>query len=573
MGFPPGTSSSRLLRWFQFVVLVLACITRATGEENIADADVPLSTSPHESVLLLGDHTVARTSGLAQRFLPAAKHPASPVMRRTETWEGVGPYVWGNRLMQDKQTGLFRLWYITFDYADNHYRWGYATSPDGLTWTKPNLGVEHYADAPATNLLPLGPHPDKGTRSIARDPRPETPAERRYLGVRFTYDGEFVSFSPDGIHWKEHPSNPVWHVPSDIIHVMWDDRRQKFIAFYKVWEVIGREMRPDGPAEGTPFTAHMPTFDTKDLKNGTTRFKGPVITFRPPETAGVQESEFVLRSGNQGADDGGGSSLSGEWHGKRVQAFAESDDGIHWTNEQVILRADEKDTPTANIQYMFVMPYGGYYLGFLTMHDDAGYFRIQFAWSADGLKWHRPSREPWLDVGPDGAFDCGMVLGPADPIIQRREMWFPYGGFPIRHDSKETDWQSAIGLAKMRLDGFAAWQAGDKPGELVTQPFRCNGDRLFINADARGGSITVEVLNAGGKQLERFGAASCRPVTTDTLTNEENGWIHWTTDAGLSLMKNQMIQLKFIVQNATLYSFRLADEKTMNLHAPRATTR
>ena len=139
-----------------------------------------------------------------------------------------------------------------------------------------------------------------------------------------------------------------------------------------------------------------------------------------------------------------------------------SDDGIHWTDEQVILRADERDPPTSNIQYMFVMQHGGYYLGFLTMHDEAGYFRIQLAYSADGIKWQSPvARAVARRRRREGAFDSGMVLGPADPIIREREMWFPYGGFPIRHDTHGQDWKSAIGLATTRLDGFAAWR---RPG-------------------------------------------------------------------------------------------------------------
>src|SRR5688572_7850221 len=136
----------------------------------------PLAVRPGESVLLLDEHTVAKTEKLTQRFFPAGRHPANPVMTRTEAWEGVGPYVWGNRLMQDEKTRDFRLWYIAYDFKGNFYRWGLATSKDGLAWTKPNLGVERFGDAPSTNLLPLGPHPEKGTRSIARDPRPETPA-------------------------------------------------------------------------------------------------------------------------------------------------------------------------------------------------------------------------------------------------------------------------------------------------------------------------------------------------------------------------------------------------------------
>jgi hypothetical protein len=282
---------------------------------------------------------------------------------------------------------------------------------------------------------------------------------------------------------------------------------------------------------------------------------------------------FVLRSGKQGADDGGGVSLSGEWNAKRVQAFAESDDGIHWRNEQVVLRADALDPPTANIQYLFVIPYGGYYLGFATLHDEGGRFRIQLAWSADGLSWQRPSRAPWLDVGPEKSFDCGMVLGPADPIFQDKEMWFPYGGFPIRHDSKETNWESAIGIATMRTDGFAAWEAAAQPGELVTQPFHCNGDRLCINAEAQKGSLTVEVLDEKGNPIKGFESKSCRPVTTDTLADEHAAWLQWRKEKDLSRVQGKQIQLRFTMQHARLYSFRVADESAMKLPVPRATTR
>jgi hypothetical protein len=553
------------------VPAIIAVLIMAVSLTHAAAGERLLTTNPSESVLLLDDHTVARAANLTQRFFPADKHPANPVMRRTEPWEGIGPYIWGNRLMQDEKTNLFRLWYITYDYAGNFYRWGYATSPDGIGWTKPDLGVERYADAPATNLLPLGPHPEKGTRSIARDPRPETPIERRYLGVRFTYEGEYVSFSPDGIAWKEHPQSPSWFVPSDIIHVMWDEPRKRFIAYYKLWELAGTEVTAAG--EEKPFLAYMPTFTPTKLPDNKESFEGPVIHFKLSASAEVTNEKFVLRAANQGKDDGGGTSLSGAWRAKRVQAFADSEDGIHWSNEQVVLRADENDPPTANIQYMFVIPYGGYYVGFLTLHDEAGHFRIQLAHSADGLKWHRPSRDPWLDVGPEGSFDCGMVLGPGDPIIGEKEMWFPYGGFPIRHDSKETNWESAIGLAVTRLDGFAAWEAADETGELVTQPFRCNGDRLFVNADARDGEISVEVLDERGTPIEGFDAASSKTVSVDTLAQQDDGWIQWKTEENLSSLQGRQIQLRFMIRRARLFSFRVADAKTMKLPVPRATNR
>src|SRR5215213_10442210 len=80
------------------------CAIHAEADEK------PFATRTDESVLLLGDHTVARTSHLTQRFFPAAKHPANPLMKRAQAWEGVGPYLFGSRVMQDPTTRQFRLW-------------------------------------------------------------------------------------------------------------------------------------------------------------------------------------------------------------------------------------------------------------------------------------------------------------------------------------------------------------------------------------------------------------------------------------------------------------------------------
>jgi hypothetical protein len=556
----PVTSVSMRFLAIVFVALAPAL---ALAEERVAFA-----TKPGETVLLLDDHVVAKTSKLTQQFFPAQRHPSNPVIRRTERWEGIGPYVWGNRLLQDERTGEFRLWYIGFEPARNLYRWGLATSPDGLNWTKPTLSDELIDGAPARNCLWLGPHKEKGARTIARDPRPTTPPQKRFLGVRFTYDGEYVSFSPDGIHWTEHPGNPVWHVPSDTQHLMWDERRNQFVLYYKLWELKGTEVLASGATR--PFVAYTSTFKPTKLTNDTTSFEAPIVHFRKDAPAEVKRETFILRSGNQSKDDGGGSSLSGAWTGKRVQAWARSDDGVHWTDEQVILRADEKDPPTANIQFMFVMPYGGYYLAFLTLHDERGQFRIQLAHSVDGIHWQRPWREPWLDVGPAGAFDSGMVLGPADPIIRQREMWFPYGGFPIHHDSTEQNWESAVGSATTRLDGFAAWRAGAERGELITQPFVCTGDRLFVNANATNGSVKVEVQDENGKPLSGFLSSDSEELKGDTLAGESNGWARWKSQKDLSNLKGQTLRLRVTLQHADLFSFRIADENTVKLRTPRA---
>jgi hypothetical protein len=57
------------------------------------------------------------------------------------------------------------------------------------------------------------------------------------------------------------------------------------------------------------------------------------------------------------------------------------------------------------------------------------------------------------------------------------------------------------------------------------------------------------------------------------LAKESDGWIQWTKEADLRRVEGKQIQLRFTLQNARLYAFRIADEKTMRRPVPRATTR
>src|SRR5438270_7341907 len=113
----------------------------------------------------------------------------------------------------------------------------------------------------------------------------------------------------------------------------------------------------------------------------------------------------------------------------------------------------------------------------------------------------------------------------------------------------------------MRLDGFSAWEASNEIGELVTQPFRCHGDRLFVNADAHNGSVRVEVLDEHQTPIAGFKTEDCQAVSTDTLAEKNSGWIKWKAPKNLSQLAGKQIQLRFLLQNSRLYSFRVADEK------------
>src|SRR5690606_5470836 len=71
----------------------------------------------------------------------------------------------------------------------------YATSKDGVTWEKPSLGIVEYKGDNQNNIVMSGPH---GT-GIFKDLVDPDPA-RKYKAI---FQGLFVSFSQDGLHWAK----------------------------------------------------------------------------------------------------------------------------------------------------------------------------------------------------------------------------------------------------------------------------------------------------------------------------------------------------------------------------------
>jgi hypothetical protein len=96
----------------------------------------------------------------------------------------------------------------------------YATSRDGVQWTRPNLGVIEFQDS-KDNIIVLqnyGYH-DLYSPSVIKDNAYPGP-ERRYKMIWWDFplgstgyqdDGMCVAHSPDGIQLSKYGGNPVLH--------------------------------------------------------------------------------------------------------------------------------------------------------------------------------------------------------------------------------------------------------------------------------------------------------------------------------------------------------------------------
>ena len=183
---------------------------------------------------------------------------------------------------------------------------------------------------------------------------------------------------------------------------------------------------------------------------------------------------------------------------------------------------------------------------------------VHFAYSRDGFHFDRPDRTPAIadsDWG-SGAWDTGY-LGPCSSgfVIKDEQLWFYYVG--ARGDGTNTGWPNngmhanfSVGIAKLRRDGFAGMVADGK-GEIVTRPVVFSGSHLFVNADARFGELTAEVLDADGRPYPGYTAADCGGLERVDSTKRAVSW----KGGNLARFAGKPVRFRFRMKVATLYAF------------------
>ena len=126
-----------------------------------------------------------------------------------------------------------------------------------------------------------------------------------------------------------------------------------------------------------------------------------------------------------------------------------------------------------------------------------------------------------------------MLTG-APPVRVGNELYLYYRGLANRHkpyDGKDDAFRQGggLGLATLRVDGFASLDASYDGGRVTTKPFRTQGRRLHVNAKADSGRLRVEVLDNSGHAFSGFGRDDCQVMQV----NRVNEPISWKDNASL----------------------------------------
>ncbi|MBW3600900.1 MAG: hypothetical protein KY475_26990, partial [Planctomycetes bacterium] len=179
--------------------------------------------------------------------------------------------------------------------------------------------------------------------------------------------------------------------------------------------------------------------------------------------------------------------------------------------------------------------------------------------SRDGLTFRRWD-EAFLRPGPErpGTWNYGHLYAAWHVVETPSQL---EGAPPeLSLYATEAYWTGEGALLRrytLRLDGFVSIHASAKGGELLTAPFRFEGDRLTINfATSATGSLQIEIQDADGEPLPGFTLADCPPHFGDAVERT----VTWKGGSNVRQLAGRPVRLRVVMNDADLYSFRFGGD-------------
>jgi hypothetical protein len=108
-----------------------------------------------------------------------------------------------------------------------------------------------------------------------------------------------------------------------------------------------------------------------------------------------------------------------------------------------------------------------------------------------------------------------------------------------------------------RMDGFVSIQAPPRGGEFVTRAMVFSGRELVLNFSTSGaGHVRVEVQDASGQPVPGFALSDSPIVYGDSIEYVMRWKAKGDYSTDLSALAGTPVRLRFVMQEADLYSFR-----------------
>lgn len=530
----------------------------ARGRIAFAVADEPIDIG-RETQLLIDDALVQSSAGLTRTLHQPQKQGLIKNADGSDFDRG-GVYV--GKLVCRDNAGKFHMTYRYYWWDDAlqkipaigidkahwfHETVGYATSDDGIHWTRPDLGR---FDAPE----------------------------------RFSRIGEFPFEKPEGMTRHNNFGYPIPFARD--LHALGNvsDPDKRFLL--RVVENYSGTDPFAKPLDSQMYYARdWPEISDPKWKERLV----PVAGGLSPRGEGFptmcgydhQAREWFMTC----------QSTIGDWvqrNGRDIARYS-SPDLVSWSGPQIVLpvSADESKTEQDWVEYMDLWGHrvggknSGAWLGQLWIfHSDRsdplyetphmknvwrkGTTEVRLLLSRDaGKTWQRVGdRQVWLPHHPDDdGFDRLPCL--SCPIRVGDELRFYYACwngehlvffrdgrpyYPDRMRNCSTAW------ATLRADGYVSLDAQESAGELRTKLLRFDGTSLNVNLSAPRGALRAELQDESGRALPGFALGDSIPLTGDGVSLK----LCWQSDPNMKPLVGRPIRLQLELQNGSLYSVGFA---------------
>ena len=491
--------------------------------------------------LFIDDHIVEKTDNLVRKLHQPQKVEGNAVVRPEYRWENICIQIRSAPIWVPEE-GIFKLIYHTsaesldpdakIDATGAPPSEGfacYATSPDGVNWEKPFLGIHEYGGiswngqpmGTKNNIVPEAQSIWLGPIHDAEDPDPE----RRYkaLGGKSGADGRTPVVSADCVHWKFLDVPPI--ASSDEAQFCHDQAGKQFIATVK---------------HGGPYGRSVYLATSEDFENWT-------------------EPELIFHADQEDQENG---------FDRLAKFFDDPDYRRPYVNRPEEYRTD--------VYHMAVFPYEGLYLGLPVMFHYSGKHppmyenvdgrkTIELTSSRDLKNWNRvANRTPFIELSPVGdgsAYDTGQLEPANPPIIRNDEIWFYYTGLRTRGWTVAEVMgrayldSGAVCMARLRLDGFVSLKGGVEWGSVLTRPLVVEDRKLHINVDSWRGRVQAEILDAAeSRPIPGFTKDESIPTVIDSIDEI----MQWRDKPDLFELLGKTVRIRFSLLRAELYGFWFA---------------
>ncbi len=451
------------------------------------------------TIFAFDDHSIPHTQNLRLEMNRPERHPANPVVARggPGSVDAMGVQFYGSVIREGDR---YRMWYVAYDddtankVASSRWRAAYAESADGVSWTKPNLGLVEHRGSTNNNLIHTDPAPF-GFVNLKVLHEPEEPdPERRYKISTHVYFrdrrrlGTLAPFvSADGLRWN-----------------LLIDGAQPVKAELSKDDLVlpGVHFEPCG---GLYRWKGLFYICGQNAMNAPRPYQGRVTRlYRSADFVNwSQTSTVAFIREPQHRPLGPGRSLEGE----------QTHEGISvWNRSNVLLGIV------------------GLWHGAEEWSDIS--VDLGFVLSNDGNHFREPAHEwTFLKRGEDGQWDQGGLLQGQGFENIGEETFIYYGAWDPRARGEA---RGGVGIAKLPRDRFGALvveEAGKGPGdyqlpeiksEFVTDSIALSAldtPRVFVNADGLGpeASLRIEILDHLEQPLPGYSAKNAAVVRSNGI--------------------------------------------------------